>query len=167
MRNASSAVTARPLLSRTGEHALRAALYLGGRAERRLASAQEVARALGTPPNYTGKVLRALARKGLLRSVRGPRGGFELRVPAQELSLAAVLDAADEPEVGPAVCLLGDRPCNADAPCRAHRKWSEVLERAHELIERTTLADLLGVDPTTSSVAVLNPDENQPGGDHA
>jgi Rrf2 family iron-sulfur cluster assembly transcriptional regulator len=86
-----------------------------------------------------------------VRSARGPRGGFTLDVEPSELSVARLLDAVDEVAERPVVCLLGDRPCSAEHPCDAHRRWSEVQARANEAIERTTLADLLGEEGNTSS----------------
>ena len=136
----------RRVLSTTAEHALRAVLHLAARGSRDLLPAAEVARALGTPPNYTGKTLRVLSRKGILVSVRGPAGGFALRVDPSRLSVADVVEAVDEPPVGTPVCLLGDRPCDADHPCEAHARWSALVEEAGALLEKTTIADLLG-DP--------------------
>jgi Rrf2 family transcriptional regulator, iron-sulfur cluster assembly transcription factor len=147
MRNTSTGSPSRRLLSRTAEHALRAALYLGRQEGVGLVSAAEVARAIGTPPNYTAKTLRQLARKGLLRSVRGPHGGFALRVVVAQISVSRLVDAVEEaPEKQP-ICLLGDRLCDAEQPCSAHRRWMEVQERSNELMERTTLADLLADEP--------------------
>lgn len=119
-------------------------LYLGGRRDAGLTPASQVAAALGTPPNYTGKTLRLLARKKLLRSVRGPHGGFALLEEPGAISIARLVDAVEEVAERPATCLLGDRPCDGRGPCQAHRRWTEVQMRTHELLERTTLADLLG-----------------------
>lgn len=148
MRNAPNSPTGRQILSQTAEHALRAMLYLGGRSDAGLTPASQVAAALGTPPNYTGKTLRQLARKGLLRSVRGPHGGFALLEEPSAISIARLVEAVDEVAERPAVCLLGDRACDARRPCEAHRRWAEVQKRTHELLERTTLADLLGNEAT-------------------
>jgi Rrf2 family protein len=98
------------------------------------------------PANYTAKTLRQLTRKGLLRSVRGPRGGFALSVNASALSLASLIDAVDEGPERAAVCLLGDRMCDEAKPCGAHRRWMDVQARTNEVMQRTTLADLLGDD---------------------
>jgi len=123
---------------------LRATLYLGRLADSGFISAGQVAEALGTPPNYTSKTLRQLARRGILSSLRGPSGGFTLRVDPSELTVSRLLDAVDDVVETPSVCLLGDQPCNAVAPCAAHRKWAEVQDQATEILERTTVADLLG-----------------------
>ena len=124
-------------------------LYLAGRAEAGLTPASEVAAALGTPPNYTGKTLRQLARKGLLRSIRGPHGGFGLLHPPSAVSVARLVEAVDAVPERPAVCLLGDRTCDPMRPCEAHQRWMEVQEHMNELLERMTLADLLGDEVAT------------------
>lgn len=135
--------TGRRFLSRTAEHALRATILLARHRGTGFVPAGEVADALGTPPNYTSKTLRQLSRKGLLRSVRGPRGGFALDVDPAELSLARVVEAVDEAPERAAVCLLGDRPCDEARPCTAHARWTEVQHRANALLEETMLADFL------------------------
>lgn len=167
MRNAPFTSMGRPLLSRTGEHAVRAALFLGRRDGPTLVRASEVARVLGTPPNYTGKVLRQLARHGVLSSVRGPHGGFRLRLLPSEITLARLVGAFDETMGPPAMCLLGDRPCQASHPCGAHRRWQEVQDRAHQVLVETTLEDLLGNDPMAPPPPPHDSDPSQHGGYHA
>ena len=163
MRNAPALPTGRRLLSQTAEHALRAALYLGRQERGKLVPASTVAAALGTPPNYTAKTLRQLTRKGLLRSVRGPHGGFALLKSPSVLSVARVVDAVDEGVERPAVCLLGDRLCDAASrPCGAHRRWAEVQEHTSELLERTTLGELLGDEAPIGSTKRHGPPASEP-----
>lgn len=144
MPNASFVPVRSTLLTQTAEHALRAALYLGGHEAGVLIPAGEIAEALGTPPNYTGKILRRLARRGLLRSARGPRGGFALRVDPRMLTVGQVLQAVEEPAEGGATCLLGDRSCNGSHPCDAHARWTELESRVATLLDDITMEDLLG-----------------------
>jgi DNA-binding IscR family transcriptional regulator len=54
-----------------------------------------------------------------------------------------LLDAVEEPTPRPAVCLLGDRLGDGAKPCGAHRRWLDVQSRADEMLQQTTLADLL------------------------
>ena len=131
-----------PLLSQTAEHALRALLYLGQHPDRGYVSAQEIAEALGAPPNYLSKTLRVLTKRGVLRSVRGPHGGFALAMSTADITPAMVVDAVDDVSV-PATCLLGNHPCDPDAPCAAHGRWSQLGRRVMEPLEGTSIADLL------------------------
>ena len=157
MRNITNTPPRLPILSQTAEHALRAVLFLARSADRGLVSATEVAAVLGAPPNYLAKTLRLLTRRGLLRSLRGPQGGFALRVPADRLTTAEVVEAVDEVTV-PSMCLLGDRPCDPTRPCAAHARWSELRDRVLRPMAETTIADLLAgsedasaLQPTTVS----------------
>jgi Rrf2 family protein len=152
MRNTSYSPARLLVLSQTGEHALRAVLFLARQQEGRFVPATEIADALGAPRNYLGKTLRLLARRGLLRSVRGAQGGFRLRRPADSISAAEVIEAVDD--VPPmATCLLGDHPCQPDRPCEVHPHWSALRERVLAPLAETSIADLLGppVAPTPST----------------
>jgi len=130
------------MLSQTAEHALRAVLYLARQDGSRPVAADRVASALGAPANYLSKTLNALAKRGILTSTPGRRGGFNLAVPADELSLAEVLGAFDVPGKRP-VCLLGGRKCDAHCPCAAHAQWTRIFEASQEPLRQSTIADLL------------------------
>lgn len=130
------------MLSRTADHALRAVLYLASHEAEGPVPAGRIAEALGAPPNYMAKTLQALARAGVVQGLRGPAGGFRLRVPAGELSLMRVIESFDEPARRTA-CLMGDRTCDDASPCAAHVSWTSIVEHAREPLRRTTVAELL------------------------
>ncbi|HUH13049.1 MAG TPA: Rrf2 family transcriptional regulator [Longimicrobiales bacterium] len=130
-------------MSRSAEYALRAVLFIAQRPEGSPHRANEVAKALEVPRNYLQKVLHTLAKHGVLRSVRGPAGGFSLSEPPERLALRAVVDPFDS---GPErrLCLLGRLDCCDDNPCSAHGQWSGVAEQVGSFFRDTTVADLLG-----------------------
>jgi Rrf2 family iron-sulfur cluster assembly transcriptional regulator len=130
------------MLSSTSDYALRAILLLAQAEDGRPMRADEIARATGSPANYLAKTLNALAKAGLVSSARGPQGGFTLVVPADELSLARIVDCFDEPRPNTR-CLLGNRPCDARHPCRAHERWTAVQQARRSPLADTTVADLL------------------------
>ena len=74
------------MVSRTSQHALRAVLYLARRWSEGPVPVDTIAAALGAPRNYLSKTLNALTKAGVLRSARGPMGGFTLAVPPQSHS---------------------------------------------------------------------------------
>lgn len=130
------------MISQTSEHALRAILFLAQQPAGTAVSADRVARALGAPPNYLSKTLNALARMGIVASTRGAGGGFRLAVPADELTVARVVEGFQAARPN-RVCLLGDRPCDDAAPCEAHFRWKALTGELWEPLCRTTVADLL------------------------
>lgn len=142
MRNSPSLVD-QPVLSRTAEYALRALLVLARQAAGRPLPADIIAEMTGTPANYLGKTLYALMKAGILRSTRGPSGGFALAADPVELTIAQVADVFAEPMRAPR-CLLGTGPCDSSRPCDAHYNWKRVTSAAREPLRTTTIADLLG-----------------------
>jgi len=131
------------MLSTTSDYALRAILVLAQAKDDRPMRADEIARATGSPPNYLAKTLNALAKAGLVTSARGPFGGFVLAIPADELSLAHIIDCFDEPRLQ-TKCLLGTVACDPTHPCAAHQRWTAIKTARRSVLADTTVADLLG-----------------------
>ena len=132
------------MLSRTADYAVRAVVLLARHHGERLMSADEVASMLGAPRNYMSKTLNALVRRGVLTSMRGPRGGFALASSPDTLSVATVIDVFADASPVVERCLLGDRPCNRRTPCSAHRRWTKITRIAREPLIATTIGDLCG-----------------------
>lgn len=150
-----------PILSQTAEHALRAALYLGRTRALGPVPATDVAEALGAPANYLAKTLRHLVREGILGSTRGPHGGFQMLVDPADVSLADILAAIEGPTLHE-TCLLGDRPCDRDNPCKAHARWVVLTDRVRAPLEETTLADLLVDEDLPDADASAHPSQEKP-----
>lgn len=131
------------MLSRTGEYALRAVLLLADRNGEGALSAGEIARALGVPHNYLAKTLQRLVRRGVLRSIRGPGGGFVLAGDACKLPLSAVLEEFDPVEAEES-CMLGYKSCDTRNPCAAHERWMKWSGELSRLLDHTTVGYLLG-----------------------
>jgi Rrf2 family protein len=129
------------LLSQTSDYALRAVLVLAREYEKRALLAEEIAGATGAPPNYMSKTLNALAKAGVLKSARGPLGGFSLAVDPQVLTIARVIDCFEtrKPQTR---CILGTGPCDALKPCAAHHRWSAINRARREPLD-VSIASLL------------------------
>lgn len=132
-------------ISGTSQYAIRAVVYVATQGADEPVRVGPIATALDVPQNYLSKTLHQLARVGVLRSVRGPRGGFQLAVPADRLTLARVTAPFDD--VGERHCLLGRPQCGDRSPCAAHAHWSGVSTSLQEFFRNTTIADLM---PTTN-----------------
>ena len=132
------------MLARTAEYAVRAAVLLARHYGERLVSADEIATVVGAPRNYLSKTLNALVRGGVLTSMRGPGGGFALAKTPDLLSVAEVIDVFADAEPTAARCVLMDKPCDADFPCAAHRRWVTITRIAREPLLATTIGELCG-----------------------
>jgi Rrf2 family protein len=131
------------MLSQTAEYALRAVLYLAEHADDRPVRVGEMADALRIPRNYLSKILHQLARTGVLVSLRGKAGGFQLGVSPDRLALGAVVTPFDRIEEQRR-CLLGRPQCSDRTACAAHGRWKEVADAVADFFRDTTVADLLG-----------------------
>lgn len=131
------------MLSSTSDYALRALLVLARRRGLGPVRADEVADATGAPRNYMAKTLNALAKAGIVSSLRGPAGGFTLVAEPAALPIARVVDLFETPRAHPR-CLLGAGPCDPTRPCAAHQRWTSVAEARRAPLASTTIADLLG-----------------------
>ena len=75
------------IYTETGKYAIRALLYLADAEGGRTVTASEIATAEDIPPYYLAKVLKDLSNAGILSSVRGRGGGFQLSRPSSEISV--------------------------------------------------------------------------------
>ena len=129
------------MFSNTGLLALRAVLVIAGWPDNGPASTGAIAGRLGAPANYLSKVLNRLTRQGVLRSSRGPGGGYRLKRAPEELSIWEIVAEFERPRRAD-ICLLGG-PCDPAKPCVAHSQWRELKERTSTLYDTTTVADFL------------------------
>lgn len=128
------------MLSRTAEYALRAVVCLT-RSPATAMTAQHIASEMSLPAEYLSKVLQSLGRAGIVRSQRGPSGGFCLAVPAAELSLLKVIDAVDPIRLFES-CPIGLEE-HKGALCPLHRKLNLAAGALEECLRETSLADLI------------------------
>ena len=131
------------LLPQTAEYALRAVLHIASHESP--ARVTQIATAIGVPQNYLAKTLNQLVRVGVLASTRGPAGGFQLALPAEELTLERIVSAFTGTRVRR--CLLGLGVCGEVHDCAAHLRWSPVGTQVREFFATTKVADLLHPTP--------------------
>ena len=141
------------MLSITGAYALRATMYLARRAGEGPVRVEDVAGALSVPRNYLSKILHALVKEGLLRSERGPRGGFELAVPASTVTLLQVVEPFEDLEEGRR-CVLGRGECSDADPCALHEQWKGVASDLAAFFRDTVISDVVAGESRVD--AILN-----------
>jgi Rrf2 family protein len=127
-------------VSAKADYALRAAAELAA-ADAGPMKAERISDAQDIPIKFLESILLELKHAGIVRSQRGPEGGYALARAANEISLADVIRAVD----GPLANVRGDRPENASYPGPAAKLtdvWIAVRASLRHVLERTSLADL-------------------------
>jgi Rrf2 family protein len=130
------------MITKTGLHAVRAVLALAQLPEGTFAGAARIAREIGAPPNYLGKLLQALSYAGLVRSQKGLGGGFRLARAPQAITLFDVVDPIEHISRWSG-CILGRPECSDADPCAIHERWKKVRGAYLKMLTGTTIADLV------------------------
>lgn len=131
------------MFSKACEYGIRASIFLMGESlHGRKASLRDVAAAIDSPEAYTSKILQQLVRSNLIRSEKGPTGGF--LVDPQMLDrfmLSDIVSAIDGDDVYKN-CGLGLKQCNERKPCPVHFQFKAIREDLKNMLENTTVKSL-------------------------
>ena len=91
--------------------------------------------------SYLEQLFGKLRRQGLVDSVRGPGGGYNLARAAAKLSVAAIITAVDEP-IDATQC-GGRENCHDDRRCMTHELWASLNDHIFSFLDSVTLAELV------------------------
>jgi Rrf2 family protein len=127
--------------SRPSQHAIRALVHLTLHQGDTLCNVQEIANAEALPAPALAAVLQQLVRAGLIRSQKGPHGGFSLARPPAELTLLHIMEAVDtRRELFD--CAIGLETCSDDVPCPVHDRLSDIRQQLVTYLQTVTVADM-------------------------
>ena len=129
-------------ISRKTDYATRAVLALAMSDGASLKS-HEIAARTRIPSSFLEQIMAQLRGAGLVRSVRGPAGGYTLNHPPADISLERVVRLFQGP-LAPIACATRSEPefCSMDPGCSLKRTWAEVRDVTRAILERTNFADL-------------------------
>jgi Rrf2 family protein len=130
------------MLTKTGLHAVRAVVALAKLSDGAYAGAARVAKEIGAPQNYLGKLLQSLAREGLVESQKGLGGGFRLARDPREITLLDVAEPLEHVSRWSG-CILGRPECSDANPCAIHNRWKAVRDAYLHMLRSTTIAELV------------------------
>lgn len=91
--------------------------------------------------SYLEQLFGKLRRHALVKSVRGPGGGYRLARPTDKVSVADIILAVDEPL--DATQCGGMENCREDRRCMTHNLWATLNEKLYEYLNTVTLQDLV------------------------
>lgn len=118
--------------------------YLAAHADQ-MHTASEVAERTRLGLATVSKLLKGLHRAGLVSSVRGSHGGYQLARPASHITAAAILDALEGP-FALTECSGKHSACGIEATCQVGHSWQRVNAAIHRALNDVSLAELAGLD---------------------
>jgi len=96
---------------------------------------------------YLEQIFRDLRRAGLVESVRGPKGGYRLSRPPEQLLVSDIIDSVDE-NINVTRCQTANGCLAKQARCMTHALWAELGGHIHAFLRRISLADVVSSDFT-------------------
>lgn len=128
-------------LSTKGKYALYAMHYLAlknGAGPQPLKSIAEI----GVPGQYLEQLLGNLRRAGLLKTVRGAQGGYELAKAPEEITVGDIIEATEGP-IYLSDCLADQTPCRKSDTCAARSVWEKINTSINDILQSINLQDML------------------------
>jgi FeS assembly SUF system regulator len=105
-------------------------------------TAPQIAGDTGIPLPTVAKLLNALARESLVLSHRGAAGGYTLGRPAEEVSVAEIIQAMEGP-IALTACVEGSaNHCDVECLCPMRGNWNRVNQAIHDALSEVSLADM-------------------------
>lgn len=128
-------------LSRMSDYGIVLMTHLAGLGDSGPHNAREVASASGLPLPMVSKILKSLARQGLLESHRGAKGGYGLARPPEQISAAQMISALEGP-IGLTECTVHPGACEQEASCHVREPWQRINSVVRKALAEVSLADL-------------------------
>jgi Rrf2 family protein len=140
------------------DYAVRAIVELAGSSQASPRKVDDLAKAQSIPVSFLENILTQLRSSGIVRSQRGPEGGYWLARPADELNLANVIRAVEGPLVG----VRGQRPEEIEYVGSAEslqQVWIALRANLRKVLEHVTIADIAAGNLPSDVVALTREDE--------
>ncbi|OOF36265.1 Fe-S cluster assembly transcriptional regulator IscR [Rodentibacter trehalosifermentans] len=104
--------------------------------------------------SYLEQLFAKLRRGGLVKSVRGPGGGYQLGLPSEQISVGMIISAVNE-NIHVTKC-LGSGNCQQGTECLTHTLWEELSHRIESFLNEITLAELVNKHVKSQSHHIEN-----------
>lgn len=122
-------------------YALLAVNYIARNQGKKLVVSQEISKKYNIPLEYLLKILHQLVRANVLRSKRGPRGGFSLARTPKKMSMLDIIEAVDGPFTSQ-LNLVEQAPKTRFSK-KAEQAYTKGLDAAKSVLQKATLTALL------------------------
>ena len=147
-------------LSKTTDYGIVLMAQLASAPERTPLNARELAHSSDLPIPMVSKILKALAREGLLVSQRGAKGGYHLARLPEQLSVSEMVRVLEGP-VALTDCAIGPAHCSHESLCSVREPWQLISRVVEKALADVTLADLVkrrtnGFHPSVSAALQID-----------
>ena len=118
-------------------------------------AARDLAAETQLPLPAVSKLLKSLAREGLLTSSRGAKGGYRLARPADQITVPEMIAALEGP-IALTDCNLHEGACSQEPRCHVRTPWQRINRAVHDALSRVRLTDLTSADQPGAIVSLAS-----------
>ncbi len=141
-------------ISRLTDYGIVLMAHLASQGAGRTHNAREVAEETQLPAPAVSKILKSLARQGLLESQRGSKGGYSLARGAGEITAAEIITALEGP-IGLTECTVHPGACLQESSCHVREPWQRINRVVRDALSGVTLQDLATSAPVAGEIVPL------------
>lgn len=105
--------------------------------------------------SYLEQLFSRLRKNGLVKSVRGPGGGYRMALDPKAISVSDIIRAVDE-QIDATQC-GGNENCQDERRCMTHDLWTALNYKILEYLESVTLAQLVASQKTAKKIVIAEP----------
>ena len=128
-------------LTSEGRYAVTAVLDIALNADGGPVSLADISERQHISLSYLEQLFAKLRKGGLVKSVRGPGGGYQLGLPSEQISVGMIIAAVNE-NIHVTKC-LGRENCKNGVECLTHELWQDLSLRIESFLNEITLAELV------------------------
>lgn len=141
------------MLSITCKNAIKAVIYLCSKFDsNQNCGVKEIATFIGASEHSVGKLLQTLVKRNVIKSLKGPTGGFYISEDQKLQPIINIVDAIDGNSVF-TECGLGLSRCSSSHPCPIHDDYKVVRDGIEKLFRLKKVSDLC--EPVNHGLAYL------------
>jgi len=127
------------MFSKSCEYGLRAVIFIAQKSsENDKVSLKTISEEINSPQAFTAKILQLLTKNNIVKSIKGPYGGFTIEKEKMQTKLSEVVSILDGDSIYKG-CGLGLKQCDANSPCPLHFKFIEIRDKLRNMLENTSL----------------------------
>jgi len=124
------------------EHAIRALTYLAGVTTEKPLQVSIIAKEANVPSPFLSKIFLQLKNNGILKSTKGPGGGYTLAKKPTDITLKDIAAILDRPLESKDDCILGLSVCMDEHPCPMHNEWQTFKTDIDSKLKSLTIDEL-------------------------
>ncbi|MEK7376221.1 MAG: Rrf2 family transcriptional regulator [Candidatus Margulisiibacteriota bacterium] len=127
-------------LTTKGEYAVRSLIYLLHNSNGKPVQIRDISLNEGISKNYIEQLFMCLRNGGILKSLRGPSGGYIFTRSPDRISVGDIIRCVEGP-VHLALCSSG-KPCSRMSGCRSYPVWKKINRKIEAVLDSFKLGDL-------------------------